>query len=131
MTEVLTHLMFQGGAKSALERYREAFSDFKVEWLTLSEDGTELQQARVSFAGHTLFIFNSPISHAFSFTPSISLFVSMQDEADVRAAFEKLAKDGTVLMPLAAYDFSPLYGWLQDSFGVSWQLSVVAPVPPN
>jgi hypothetical protein len=33
-----------------------------------------------------------------------------------------LADGATVLMPLDAYDFSPKFGWLQDRFGVSWQL---------
>lgn len=129
MTEVLTHIMFQGGAKAAIEFYGEIFSDFKVESSSLSEDGSEIQQARVSFAGHSLFIFNSPVSHAFNFTPSVSLFVVLPDEAALRAAFERLAQDGHVLMPLDDYGFSPLYGWLQDRFGLSWQLSIASPTP--
>jgi uncharacterized glyoxalase superfamily protein PhnB len=46
-----------------------------------------------------------------------------EDELD--AAWARLADGATVLMPLQAYDFSPKFGWLQDRFGATWQLSLV------
>jgi predicted 3-demethylubiquinone-9 3-methyltransferase (glyoxalase superfamily) len=58
--------------------------------------------------------------HRFTFTPAISLVVECDREDELDAA------DGaTVLMPLQAYDFSPRFGWQQDRFGVTWQLSLV------
>lgn len=38
-----------------------------------------------------------------------------------------LADGGMELMPLQAYPFSPHYTWVQDRFGVSWQLMLVDP----
>jgi uncharacterized glyoxalase superfamily protein PhnB len=35
-----------------------------------------------------------------------------------------LSEGGGVLMPLDSYDFSPRYAWLNDRFGVSWQLNL-------
>lgn len=60
--------------------------------------------------------------------PSISFMVSYTPDTDadpqarMRAVWDQLAAGGNVLMPLDTYDFSPLYGWVQDKFGVSWQL---------
>jgi predicted 3-demethylubiquinone-9 3-methyltransferase (glyoxalase superfamily) len=36
--------------------------------------------------------------------------------------WEKLSAGGTVMMELGAYPFSKRYGWIQDKFGVSWQV---------
>ena len=59
----------------------------------------------------------------FTFTPAISLFVSCADKAKIAHYFTVLAEGGQVLMPLDTYPFSPKFGWVQDRFGVSWQLS--------
>ena len=69
--------------------------------------------------------------HDFDFTPSASLCLALKDERAVADTFAKLADGGTVLMPLDSYDFSHCFGWVQDRFGVSWQLSVTAPGEAN
>jgi len=43
-------------------------------------------------------------------------------EEEIERIFGRLAQGGTVFMPLAAYPFSPLFAWVADQFGVSWQL---------
>jgi predicted 3-demethylubiquinone-9 3-methyltransferase (glyoxalase superfamily) len=85
-----------------------------------------VQIARISFAGHRLIVIDSPIPHEFDFSPSVSLFVEFQDEENLDAAFERLAEDGKVLMPLDDYGFSKRFGWLKDRYGVSWQLNLQA-----
>lgn len=62
--------------------------------------------------------------HAFDFTPSMSLFVEMDDAQALDTAFARLSEGGNVLMPLDDYGFSPRFGWLVDRFGLSWQLSL-------
>jgi predicted 3-demethylubiquinone-9 3-methyltransferase (glyoxalase superfamily) len=57
-------------------------------------------------------------------TPSISVFVSCESAAELERLFEQLCEGGEVLMPLASYGFSPRFGWVQDRFGVSWQLNL-------
>ena len=67
---------------------------------------------------------DSPIKHGFTFTPSMSLFVECEDEAEMDAAFARLSQGGAVLMPPGNYGFSTKFVWLNDRFGVSWQLNL-------
>ena len=60
----------------------------------------------------------------FKFTPAISFFVTLETVAEVNALWEKLVEGGTVLMPFQKYDWSEKYGWLNDKYGVSWQIGV-------
>ncbi len=60
----------------------------------------------------------------FMFTPAISFFVKLETEAEADVLWEKLVEGGTVLMPFQAYDWSKKYGWLNDKYGVSWQIGV-------
>jgi predicted 3-demethylubiquinone-9 3-methyltransferase (glyoxalase superfamily) len=126
---VSTHIMFQGAADEAVKLYASVFPEFEVLSQDLHEEGDlkgKLQLARISFAEHRLIIFDSPPVHNFSFTPSMSLFVEFDDEDTLRQAFARLAEGGEIAMPLGDYGFSPLFGWVQDRFGLSWQLSLKA-----
>jgi predicted 3-demethylubiquinone-9 3-methyltransferase (glyoxalase superfamily) len=58
----------------------------------------------------------------FTINPSISFFAHVDDPAGADRLFGPLAEGGQVLMPLDAYPWSPRYGWVQDRFGVSWQV---------
>jgi predicted 3-demethylubiquinone-9 3-methyltransferase (glyoxalase superfamily) len=64
----------------------------------------------------------------FKFNPSVSFLVNVDPsrEKDARgkidALWEKLSQGGMVLMPLQQYPFSERYGWLQDKYGLSWQI---------
>jgi predicted 3-demethylubiquinone-9 3-methyltransferase (glyoxalase superfamily) len=54
--------------------------------------------------------------------PSISFFIHCRDETAVNSTWSALADGGKTLMPLDSYDFAPRYGWLEDRYGVSWQV---------
>jgi predicted 3-demethylubiquinone-9 3-methyltransferase (glyoxalase superfamily) len=58
----------------------------------------------------------------YTINPSISFFVLVPTPADVDALWAVLSEDGEVAMPLDAYEWSERYGWIQDRFGVSWQV---------
>lgn len=77
-------------------------------------------------AGQELMIIDSPPVHAFSFTPSISLFVDCADELEIERLFAGLAEGGKIHMPLDNYGFSLRFAWVDDRFGVSWQLNLPA-----
>ncbi|MBL8018074.1 MAG: VOC family protein [Leptospirales bacterium] len=69
----------------------------------------------------------------FKFNPSISFIVNFDPskeqkaEQSINSIWEKLLPGGTVLMPLQEYPFSKRYGWIQDRFGLSWQLILSNP----
>lgn len=54
--------------------------------------------------------------------PSISLMFLTMSENEVEEIWNKLIAEGESMMPLDTYPFSPKYGWVQDKYGVSWQL---------
>lgn len=68
---------------------------------------------------------DSAINHEFTFTPAISLFVTCDTAEEVDELFETLSDSGQVLMPLSPTPVSEKLGWVQDKFGVSWQLNLV------
>lgn len=110
--------MFQGGFDEAVALWREAFPNLALEPLGPA-------RARVTIAGQDLFLFESPVKHDFGFTPSISLVVeTTPDEVDRIAGI--LGRGGDLLMPLDVYDFSPRFTWVNDRFGVSWQIMAAA-----
>jgi predicted 3-demethylubiquinone-9 3-methyltransferase (glyoxalase superfamily) len=125
---VSTHLMFYGTASEAIALYQSEFADFKIQGIQKYGDSDgemagKIQIAKVKFADHDLIIIDSPPVHDFTFTPAMSLFVDFEDTAELEHAFEALSRNGVVFMPLDNYGFSPRFGWVQDRFGVSWQLN--------
>ncbi|MYL98291.1 VOC family protein [Novosphingobium sp. FGD1] len=127
-------LMFQGDAQDALLLWKHAFP----EHLTVTEldhHGAGEFEGRVARAHFMLgstqwHVLDSDIPHSFTFTPSISIFVDCDDEAQLRHAAKVLGDGGKVMMPLDAYDFSALFTWLNDAHGVSWQLNLPFPDDP-
>jgi predicted 3-demethylubiquinone-9 3-methyltransferase (glyoxalase superfamily) len=62
------------------------------------------------------------MKHDFGFTPSFSLFVTCESEEHIQRLTTALGDGGRELMPLNNYGFSRLFAWVNDRFGVSWQL---------
>ena len=60
----------------------------------------------------------------FTFTPAFSLFVDCESEAVLRQIHAALSDGGKELMPLGDYGFSREFAWVEDRFGVSWQLNL-------
>ena len=122
-----TFLMFEGRAEEALALYRAAFPAAEVGAVQRHGDGPaqgQILRAELTIAGHALALFDSPAHHAFTFTPSVSLFIDCADEAVFDQRFALLSAGGGVLMAPASYGFSRKFTWIQDRFGVSWQLNL-------
>jgi predicted 3-demethylubiquinone-9 3-methyltransferase (glyoxalase superfamily) len=126
--DVTTFLMFDGRAEEAMNFYVSLFRGqvTRLEKYGPGEPGKEgsIKKADFILAGHRLACIDSPIKHAFTFTPSISLFVECADEAEFDRACAALSVGGAVLMPPGNYGFSSKFAWLNDRFGVSWQLNL-------
>ena len=107
-------LWFDGQAKEAARFYLDAFPGARI-----TVDSPMVVNFEI--AGQRFMALNG--GPQFRINPSISFFVVMETEKETEAAWEKLLDGGSVLMPLDRYDWSEKYGWLQDRFGVSWQLA--------
>ena len=132
MTTARPFLMFQdGNAQAALDLYFTTFPDSRMVRVDRYGEGEPgragtIKVAVFTLCGREFMCSDSPITHAFSFTPSSSTFMDFDTEAALERTFGVLAEGGQVLMPLNNYGFSRRFGWLNDRFGVSWQLNLPA-----
>lgn len=108
-------LWFDNNAKEAATFYCEVFSGSKI----IDENPMVVN---FESAGQKFMCLNGGLH--FTINPSISFYVIFEDEKEIDKAWEKLAANGKVLMPYDKYDWSEKYGWVQDEFGVSWQLAM-------
>ena len=60
----------------------------------------------------------------FTFNSAVSFYCTFHERAAVESAWNKLLDQGSALMELQTYPWSPLYGWLRDKYGVNWQLTL-------
>ncbi len=124
MQKIKPHLWFDKEAKEAAAFYISLFKDSKVTNISTITDTPSGDCDIVSFilAGKEFMAISAgPI---FKFNPSISLFTVFDNEAEIDEAWKKLSEGGKVLMEYQAYPWAKKYGWLEDKYGLSWQLSM-------
>ena len=123
-------LMFQGGkAEEAMNFYTAVLPEARIDAIDRYGEGGPgkagtVQLATFSVGDQRVMAIDSPVAHAFTFTPAFSFFVTCQSEDDLRRFAAALGEGGGVLMPPGDYGFSRLFTWLNDRFGVSWQLNL-------
>lgn len=127
--QVVPFLMFTGDAEQAMTFYTSLFDDGRIVDITrVGSDGPgaegTVQRALFSLAGQEFLCTDSPPVHAFSFTPSFSIWIETESQQELQRLFAALSDGGTQLMPLDDYGFSRRFGWLNDRYGVSWQLNL-------
>lgn len=129
MPKITTFLMFEGKAEEAMNFYTSLFDNSEIISISrygANEAGDEgtVVHATFSLNGQEFMCSDSCVKHPFTFTPSMSLYVTFDTEDEVNRVFAKLSEDGMVLMPLGIYPFSRRFGWVNDKFSVSWQLTL-------
>lgn len=132
--KITPHLWFDNQAKEAAEFYVSAFGNGStVKNVSTLHDTPSGDCDVVSFelAGQPFkSISAGPL---FKFNPSVSFIINFDPSRDKNARenldvlWGKLIQDGTPLMPLDKYPFSERYGWVQDKYGLSWQLILSDP----
>jgi predicted 3-demethylubiquinone-9 3-methyltransferase (glyoxalase superfamily) len=123
-------LMFSGQAEEAISFYTAAFDDSGIEFLERYGPGYpgpegQVVHARFRLKGQLFMAMDSHVEQPFSFTPKISFFVTCADEPEIDRLFAALSEGGSVLMALDEYPFATKYAWVQDRYGVSWQLTLM------
>ncbi len=145
MTNTITpNLWFDGNAREAVEFYISAFGNGKITggstYPTSQAEGLADFQLKLAgkdlvvqfeLSGQEFVAINA--GPEFTFNPAISFFVNFDPSRDSQAKehleelWGKLSDGGTALMPLQEYPFSKYYGWMQDRYGLSWQLILTNP----
>lgn len=126
---VETFLMFQGKGEEAFDLYTSLFKGVTASEKELWQPGEPgkmgaFKLAKFEISGQSFVCFDSPSPHQFDFTPSCSIYVTCEDEAELERLYSALSEGGQPLMPLDNYGFSRRFGWTNDRFGVSWQLNL-------
>ena len=110
-----TCLWFDGQARAAAEFYCTVFKNSTIDSENPVVVGFELNGTRIiGLNGGPMFKIN----------PSISLSFVTGDMEEVNDVWDKLIDGGKALMPIDKYPWSERYGWLQDRFGMTWQISI-------
>ncbi len=131
--KISPHLWFDKEAKEAAEFYASIFPNSKMTNITTLHNTPSGDVDTVSFELWGQKFMAISAGPLFKFNPSVSFFVNFDPsrEENVRkkldAMWEKLSEGGTALMPLDKYPFSERYGWIEDKYGVSWQLILTDP----
>ena len=115
MQKITTFLWFDNQAEEAAALYTSVFPNAKIgEILRYSAAGPGPAGAVMSVTFHLdgqefIALNGGPV---FQFTPAISLFVNCETQEEVDYLWDHLSAGGTTLQ----------CGWLQDKFGLSWQI---------
>lgn len=133
--QVVTHLNFQGQARAALAFYQSVFGGDLAQ-VTYAQFGRVADPAdaeRIAWGqvvapnGFRIMAFDVA-----SGTPwhrgENAFYVSLRggSEQEIRALWEGLAQEASIVQPLAPAQWSPVYGMLKDCFGVTWVVDVAA-----
>jgi predicted 3-demethylubiquinone-9 3-methyltransferase (glyoxalase superfamily) len=122
MRKITPHLWFDKQAREAAEFYVSLFPDSKLSNVTTLSNTPSGDCDVVSFelAGQPFIAISA--GPLFKFNPSVSFHIKCGTKDEVDAIWERLAPGGKVLMPLDTYPFSERFGWLEDRYGLSWQV---------
>ncbi len=138
MQKIVPHLWFDTQAKEAAEFYVAAFGGLTVEGSKVTRVSTlhdtpsgDCDVVSFQLAGYEFMAISA--GPYFTLNPSISFMLNFDPSKDPKALehldalWKKLSAGGTPLMEISSYPFSDRYGWIQDRYGVSWQLILTKP----
>ncbi len=122
MQKLVPHLWYDKEAKEAALFYISLFENSNLQNVTILENTPSGDAEIVNFqlAGQEFQAISA--GPYFKLNPSISLTVSCSSKEEVETKWKALSEGGIELMPLGEYPFSKCYSWVQDRYGLSWQL---------
>lgn len=129
MSGIVPCLWLDDQAEAAAEFYTDLFEGSRVHAVARYPEGQEnpsgkppgsVMTVEFDVDGQRFTALNG--GPLFSINPSISFFLFTKDEKETDRLHDTLIEGGSALMPLDAYPWSKRYAWVQDRFGVSWQI---------
>ncbi|HTG69692.1 MAG TPA: VOC family protein [Candidatus Udaeobacter sp.] len=121
--KITTFFMFNGKAEEAINFYISLFDQSEIKHIFHQEDGT-VMHAAFTLKGQSFMAIDNSNKQDHAFTPAISLFINCDNDEEINRLFEQLSEGGAALMPLSPLPMSEKFGWVQDKYGVSWQLNL-------
>jgi predicted 3-demethylubiquinone-9 3-methyltransferase (glyoxalase superfamily) len=127
LNKIIPHLWYDTEAEEAADFYASVFPDSRVTSVTTLPDTPSGDCDVVSFEvlGQPMMAISA--GPLFRFNPSVSFFVTCDTADELDAIWQKLGDGGEALMPLDKYPWSERYGWMNDRYGLSWQLMLADP----
>jgi predicted 3-demethylubiquinone-9 3-methyltransferase (glyoxalase superfamily) len=122
MEKITPHLWFDNNAEEAAKFYTSIFKDSKIKNMTTlhnTPSGT-VDIFTVDLLGQEFTLISA--GPLFKFNPSVSFLVVCTTKEEVDELWGNMSEGGTALMELGEYPFSEKYGWVQDKYGLSWQV---------
>jgi predicted 3-demethylubiquinone-9 3-methyltransferase (glyoxalase superfamily) len=121
MQKITPHLWFDKEAKEAAEFYVSVFDNSRITSVTtIHNPSSDAEIVGFQIMGYDFMAISA--GPYFKINPSISFHVKCVTVEEVDRLWNKLSPGGMALMELGEYPFSKRYGWIQDRFGVSWQV---------
>ncbi len=131
--KIVPHLWYDTEAAEAARFYCSVFPNSRVTNIATLHDTPSGDTQYVSFEIQGFAFHAISAGPYFQFNPSISFVVNFDPSQDPAArkriddVWNRLMEGGTALMPIDSYPFSERYGWVQDRYGLSWQLIFTNP----
>jgi len=129
MQKITPHLWYDKEAKEAADFYVSIFKDSRQKNITTIHNtpSGSVDIVTIELMGQEFTLISA--GPLFKFNPSVSFLAAFDSAEAVDAAWEKLSEGGVALMELGPYPFAERYGWIQDRYGLSWQLMFRADSP--
>jgi predicted 3-demethylubiquinone-9 3-methyltransferase (glyoxalase superfamily) len=108
-------LWYNGQAQEAAALYLSVFTDAKI-------TAQSPIVTAINVSGHSITLLDG--GPMYKPNPSISFFYICEKEDELNKIWNAFSKEGTVLMALDKYPWSEKYGWINDKFGISWQIAL-------
>ena len=120
-------LSFTGEASEALDFYAGLFPFSEVAHRSLygpEEEGEEgkVRLAILKIGTVEIRMIDAPKDDLFRMTAGVSILLHLSRARDVDRLAVPLSQDGLFLMAPDAYPFAERYAWVEDRYGVNWQL---------
>lgn len=132
--KIIPHLWFDSAAEDAAKLYTTLVPGSHIGTVSYygkagfdvhgQREGT-VMNVEMRLGGQPMMALNA--GPRFRPTPAVSYFLNLEDRAALDRAWQALGEGGQIRMPLDAYPWSPRYGWVDDRWGVSWQLALGEP----
>ena len=134
--KITTFLMYNNRAEEAINLYTSLFDDSEIiTMVKYDEDGPgepgTVQHSIFTLNGQVFMAIDANSGQELPMNPAISLYVTVKDNAEMERLYNGLKKEGAILMPKTEMPPYKQFAWVQDKYGVSFQLAQEPPTKRN